>query len=139
MPPAAGVNASINDMALWLIAQMGHRPDVLPPAVLDAIQTPQVATPGELRSSAWRRERVRAAYYGLGWRIYDYAGHTLVYHAGAVQGYRGIMAFLPEQDIGLVILWNSESTMPTALLPTTLDRALGLPRREWIAPQPARR
>ena len=26
IPPAAGVNASINDMALWLIAQMGHRP-----------------------------------------------------------------------------------------------------------------
>jgi beta-lactamase class C len=139
IPPAAGVNASIKDMAQWLIAQMGHRPDVLSESVLNEIHTPQVATPGELRSSAWRRERVRSAYYGLGWRIYDYAGHTLVYHAGAVQGYRGIMAFLPEQDIGVVILWNSESTMPTALLPTTLDRALGLPRRDWIAPQPARR
>ena len=134
IPPAAGVNASIHDMAQWLIAQMGHRPDVLPPEVLAEIHSPQVETPGELRSSAWRRERLRAAYYGLGWRIYDYSGHTLVYHAGAVQGYRGIMAFLPEKDLGVVILWNSESTMPTALLPTLLDRALGIGGRAWLSP-----
>src|SRR3546814_4558905 len=28
--PAAGVNASASDMAQWLVAQTGHRPDVLP-------------------------------------------------------------------------------------------------------------
>ncbi len=139
IPPAAGVNASIHDMAQWLIAQMGHRPDVLGKELLNEIHTPQVATPGELRSSAWRRERVRSAYYAMGWRIYDYAGHTMVYHAGAVQGYRGIMAFLPDRDIGVVILWNSESAMPTGLLPTVMDRALGLPAREWLTPQPVRR
>lgn len=136
IPPAAGVNASVHDMAQWLIAQMGHRPDVLSPEILNEIQTPQVATPGEIRGSSWRRERLVSAYYGLGWRIYDYAGHTLVFHAGAVQGYRALMAFLPDRDIGLVILWNSESAMPVGLMPTTLDRALGLPAREWLAPEP---
>ncbi len=138
IPPAAGVNASVNDMAQWLIAQMGHRPDVLSPEVLNEIQTPQVSTPGEIRGGGWRRERLKSAYYGLGWRIYDYAGHTLVFHGGAVQGYRAIAAFLPDRDIGVVILWNSESAMPNGLLPTTLDRALGLPKREWLAPEPVR-
>ncbi len=138
IPPAAGVNASIRDMSQWLIAQMGHRPDVLPPALLNEIQTPQVETPGEIRGNSWRRERLRSAYYGLGWRIYDYAGHTLVYHAGAVQGYRAMAAFLPDQDIGVVVLWNSESSMPAALLPTALDRALGLPARDWLAPEPVK-
>ncbi len=138
IPPAAGVNASVNDMAQWLIAQMGHRPDVLSAEVLNEIQTPQVSTPGEIRGSGWRGERLKSAYYGLGWRIYDYAGHTLVFHGGAVQGYRAIAAFLPDRDIGVVILWNSESGMPNGLLPTTLDRALGLPKREWLAPEPVR-
>ena len=138
IPPAAGVNASINDMAQWLIAQMGHRPDVLSPEVLNEIQTPQVSTPGEIRGGGWRRERLKSAYYGLGWRIYDYAGHTLVFHGGAVQGYRAVAAFLPDRDIGVVILWNSESAMPNGLLPTTLDRALGLPAREWLTPEPVR-
>jgi beta-lactamase class C len=139
VPPAAGVNASIHDMAQWLIAQMGHRPDVLPPELLLEIQTPQVATPGERRGSGWRGERLRAAHYGLGWRIYDYAGHTLIFHAGAVQGFRAMAGFLPEKDIGIVVLWNSESNMPWGLLPTALDRALGLPERAWLAPEPARR
>lgn len=138
IPPAAGVNASIHDMAQWLIAQMGHRPDVLPPELLNQIQTPQVETPGETRNSAWRRERLNSAYYGLGWRIYDYAGHTMVFHGGAVQGYRAMAAFLPDRDLGVVILWNSESAMPSGLLPTVMDRALGLPTREWLAPEPVR-
>ncbi len=138
IPPAAGVNASVNDMAQWLIAQMGHRPDVLTPELLNEIQTPQVSTPGEIRGLGWRRERLGSAYYGLGWRIYDYAGHTLVFHGGAVQGYRAIAAFLPDRDIGVVILWNSESGMPNALLPTVIDRALDLPAHDWLAPAPAR-
>ena len=104
IPPAAGVNASARDMAQWLIGQMGHRQDVLPDELLEEIRTPQVETPGEIRGSGWRRDRLREAHYALGWRIYDYAGHTLVYHAGAVQGYRAITGFVPERDVGVVIL-----------------------------------
>lgn len=136
IPPAAGINASARDMAQWLIAQMGHRPDVLPPELLNEVMTPQVETPGEIRGRGWRSERLNRAYYGLGWRIYDYAGHTLVFHGGAVQGYRALSAFLPDRGIGVVILWNSESAMPSGLLPTTIDRALGLPARQWLTPEP---
>lgn len=139
VPPAAGVNASIRDMAQWLIAQMGHRPDVLPPEVLAEVRTPIVETPSEIRGTGWRGERLRAAHYGLGWRIYDYSGHTLVFHAGAVQGYRALAAFLPDRDLGIVVLWNSESNVPWGLMPTAMDLALGLPRKDWITPQPAPR
>jgi len=132
VPPAAGVNSSIHDMAQWLIAQSGHRPDVLSPAVLSQIHTPQVNTPGELRGSPWRRERLTKAYYALGWRVFDYAGHTLVFHGGAVQGYRGLIAFLPGEDVGMVVLWNSESSAPSGLLPSLMDRVLGLPTRNWL-------
>ncbi|MFC4727689.1 serine hydrolase domain-containing protein [Coralloluteibacterium thermophilus] len=132
VPPAAGVNASARDMAQWLIAQLGHRPDVLSPEALAETHTPQVATPGELRNTPWRRERLRDASYGLGWRIYDYAGHTMIFHGGAVQGYRGLAALLPEHDVGIVLLWNSESAVPTGIMPTFLDRVLGLPERDWV-------
>ena len=83
LAPAAGVNASISDMAQWLIAQSGRRPDVLPAPLLATVQSPIVGTPGEMRGTSWRRERLNAAGYGLGWRIYDYAGHRLVFHGGA--------------------------------------------------------
>ena len=130
--PAAGVNASISDMAQWLLAQGGHRPDVLPQPLLATLQAPVVATPTELRGSAWRRGRLSAAGYGLGWRVYDYAGHRVVFHGGAVQGYRGAVALLPEKDLGIAILWNSSSGLPGGLLPTILDSAIGLPYHAWL-------
>lgn len=130
--PAAGVNASASDMAQWLIAQTGHRPDVLPAPLLATLHQPLVSTPDQTRSSAWRRERVGSAGYGLGWRIYDYAGHRLVYHAGAVQGYRGMIAMLPDSDIGIAMMWNGESSLPSGLLPTILDRAIGVSTQAWL-------
>lgn len=132
VPPAAGVNASISDMAQWMIAQTGHRPDVLSAPLLATLHAPLIDTPGETRGSPWRRERVFSAGYALGWRVYNYAGHQVVFHGGAVQGYRGMMAMVPERDLGIVILWNSESSLPSGLMPTILDRAIGLPAVAWI-------
>jgi beta-lactamase class C len=131
IPPAAGVNASIRDLNQWLIGQMGGRPDVLPLDVLDEVHAPVVATPNERRSGGWRGERVRDAHYAIGWRVFDYAGEKLVFHAGAVQGYRGMLAFFPEHRFGIVVLWNCESGAPSGLLPTALDRFLGLRSRDW--------
>lgn len=132
--PAAGVNASASDMAQWLIAQTGHRPDVLPAPLLATLHEPLVDTPYQTRSSAWRRARLDSAGYALGWRVYDYSGHRLVYHAGAVQGYRGMIAMLPDSDLGIVVLWNGESSLPSGLLPTMIDRALDIPSEltAWI-------
>lgn len=129
--PAAGINASIHDMAQWLIAQMGGRPDVLSPALLATLHAPMVSTERELRSTAWRRSRLNEAHYALGWRVFDYAGATLVFHAGAVQGYRGMIAFLPAQRFGVVMLWNSDSALPAGLMPMLFDRYLGLPDANW--------
>jgi beta-lactamase class C len=131
VPPAAGVNASVRDMEQWLIAQMGGRPRVLPAEVLDELHTPLVSTEREMVSTPWRRGRLFNAQYALGWRVYDYAGETLVFHAGAVQGYRAMIAFLPKYRFGAVMLWNCESAVPSGLMPMLIDRYLGLPEVNW--------
>ena len=130
--PAAGVNASASDMAQYLLAHTGHRPDVLPAPLLATLHQPLVTTPSEIRGSSWRRTRLTSAGYALGWRTYDYAGHRVVFHGGAVQGYRGLIAMVPELDFGVAIMWNSESSLPSGLLPTILDSALGLPAGQWL-------
>ncbi len=131
VPPAAGVNASIRDMTKWLIAQMGGRPDVLSNDLLTTLHTPLVSTPTELHATPWRRARLSDASYALGWRIYEYGGQTLVFHAGAVQGYRSMIAFFPKQKFGAVMLWNCECAMPGGLMPMLLDRYLGLQKVDW--------
>ncbi|MCK7592156.1 serine hydrolase domain-containing protein [Pseudomarimonas salicorniae] len=131
VPPAAGVNASVADMARWMIAHTGGRPDVLHPDLLADLHAPQVKTPNELRRHGWRGARVRDADYATGWRVFDYAGRTLVFHAGAVQGYRAMLGMFPGSRFGIVVLWNCESSAPSGLMPAVLDRYLGLPSRDW--------
>jgi beta-lactamase class C len=129
--PAAGVNASLRDMEQWLIAQMGGRPDVLSRQLLDTLHAPEVATPNEERSSPWRRARVTDAEYALGWRVFEYGGETLIFHAGAVQGYRTMIGFLPKYHVGVVTLWNSDGPVPAGLMPMLIDSLLGLPHVDW--------
>jgi beta-lactamase class C len=56
----------------------------------------------------------------------------VIFHAGAVQGYRGLVALVPERDLGIAIMWNGESGLPSGLLPTILDRAMGMPAQRWL-------
>jgi len=129
--PAAGVNASLKDMEQWLIAQMGGRPDVLPPALLTTLHTPEVSTPVEMHSAPWRRARLEDASYALGWRVFDYEGETMIFHAGAVEGYRTMIGFLPKYHVGMVMMWNSADPLPSGLLPMVFDSLLGLPHVDW--------
>jgi beta-lactamase class C len=135
--PAAGVNASLHDMEKWLIAQMGGRPDVLPPPMLDIVHTPGVATPTELRATPWRSARLTAAHYAMGWRVYEYGGETLIYHAGAVAGYRTMIGFFPKYHVGVVTLWNSTGPVPSGLMPMVFDGLLGLPHVDWAGVESA--
>ena len=129
--PAAGVNASLRDMEKWLIAQMGGRQDVLPTSLLNVLHAPGVNTPSELHATPWRRARLTAAHYALGWRVYQYGGQTLIYHAGAVAGYRTMIGFFPKYHVGVVTLWNSTGPVPSGLMPMVFDDMLGLPHVDW--------
>jgi beta-lactamase class C len=110
VPAAAGVESNVVDFARWMLATMGERPDVLPPAMLRLAQTPRVKTArlygGELRQAN------SDPRYGLGWRSFQYAGRRLVGHSGAVDGYRATMIFDPEARVGVVAMWNSNWGRP---------------------------
>lgn len=64
--------------------------------------------------------------------MFDYAGSRLVFHAGAVQGYRAMVGLLPEQGFGVAVLWNSNSGVPAGLLPRILDRKLLIDGPDWL-------
>jgi len=79
----------------------------------------------------WRRARLTDAHYALGWRVYEYAGETLIFHAGAVAGYRTMIGFFPKYHAGVVTLWNSTGATPSGLMPMVFDELLGLPHVDW--------
>jgi hypothetical protein len=55
-------------------------------------------------------------------RVFDYAGHTLVFHGGAVQGYRGLIAYASRR--GRRHWWfcgTARAAAPSGLLPSLMD------------------
>ena len=108
--PAAGVNASVSDLAKWLIANLGYNPDVLAPDLLTELTIPRIKTKKDLRRRYWRKH-LTDAHYGYGWRIYQFDGHPIIYHSGWVAGFRADIGYSPELDIGFAILINAESNV----------------------------
>lgn len=132
VPAAGGVNSNIKDMALWMIAQMGGMPDVLSPAVLNAIHAPLVQTPNERRRLRKFAERLADPYYGYGWRSYNYAGHHIIGHRGGVDGYRSLILFDPALKSGVVAMWNSSTSQPAGLEFEVMDMLYRLEFRDWM-------
>lgn len=108
--PAAGVNASISDMGKWLIANLGHNPEVLSSTLLEELTTPRIKTKKDLRRLYWRKH-LTDAHYGYGWRIYQFKGKPLIYHSGWVSGYRADIGYSPELGIGFAVLMNAEANL----------------------------
>lgn len=121
--PAAGVNASAADMVQWLKLQLGYYPSVMSLEALTIQSRPYTRTKRELRRRIWR-EHVTQAYYGLGWRIYEYKGTTLYYHSGWVQGYRTDVVVIPAINMGFSLLLNAESGVINALTTDFINSAL---------------
>lgn len=136
VPAAGGVNSSTIDLARWMQAQMGEADGVVGDGVLSMIHKPRVLTD---RHRGMFNQAMGPSRYSLGWRDYNYRGHHLVGHQGAVRGYRATILFDPQRKSGIALLWNSQSARPVAIQLELLDRLYNLPRKDWLGldnPQP---
>jgi beta-lactamase class C len=129
VPAAGGVNSSILDLARWMQAQMGAAPRVVPQSVLDRIHQPRIDTN---RHRGMFNQAMGTSQYALGWRDYNYRGHRLIGHQGAVMGYRATVLFDPVRKSGIAMLWNSQSGRPVGIQLELLDRLYGFQRQDWL-------
>ena len=129
VPAAGGVNSSILDLARWMEAQMGAVPTVVPDRVLQTIHAPRIITD---RHSGIFNRAMGTSQYALGWRDYNYRGHRLIGHQGAVMGYRATILFDPERQSGIAMLWNSQTGRPVGLQLELLDRFYGFAYQDWL-------
>ena len=87
------------------LARTRHRPDIIPESVINGVTTPVIRSRGEL--PRYNSDgRLRNAHYGRGWRIFDYNGTRMIFHAGGVRGYHGQVALLPDHDVGITMLMH---------------------------------
>jgi CubicO group peptidase (beta-lactamase class C family) len=72
--------------------------------------------------------------YGLGWFLQDYRGHLLIMHTGSLYGANTLVAFVPDLNLGLVILINaSRVEYRHAFMYDVIDRYIGKREQNWNA------
>jgi CubicO group peptidase (beta-lactamase class C family) len=104
MQAAGGMYSTAADLARWVTIQLNEgRIDgqqVFPPEVIRETHHPFAET--DTRFGPYERE----GGYGLGWYIGGYDGRVLIHHFGGFAGWRSHVSFMPEHDVGVVVLAN---------------------------------
>ncbi len=91
LAPAGAIRSNVDDMLIFLAANMGLIRTPLLPAMKYMLKVRREASPG--------------VQIALGWHIMN--GGTLVWHNGGTFGYHAFVGFEPKRKIGIVVLSNS--------------------------------
>ena len=139
---AAAINSSVAEMAEWIRLQLG-RGTYGGRKFFSAERSREMWTPhtiaGGISESAEKFNPTRHFnLYGLGWGLSDYHGRKVVSHSGGLDGMVSQVALLPEENLGLVVLTNSETPLSNVLVNKIFDVFLGVPARDWSADYLAR-
>ncbi len=129
--PAGSIVSTLEDMTVWLQMLLNgglHKgQQVLSPETVTEMTTPQMLIrPGESGMEPMFALGLESNIlsYGMGWFVMDYRGTRMVFHPGQIHGFVAAVAFLPEKQIGGLILMNTYQTMLHPMLGFYLFDAL---------------
>jgi CubicO group peptidase (beta-lactamase class C family) len=112
--PAGSINSTISDMTLWgqslLNGGTVDSEQILPLSAVRDVLTPRMVmgVPANAITAP--------LLYSLGWIYTKYHGHDFYQHGGNIDGFSALIQFLPEDNIGFVVLTNqNESPLPAQL------------------------
>jgi CubicO group peptidase (beta-lactamase class C family) len=138
---AGSVASSVNDMSLWLKAQLnkgayGDLNDENSPRIFSVEQSKEMFQARTLLSvsdSATTKDKTHFSAYGLGWFMKDYHGVKLLHHSGGILGMVSKVVLVPEEELAVVILTNQQSGYAfNAIYHQILNEYLELPEKDWI-------
>ena len=99
--PAGAIVSSVHDMSRWLrfLLALGATDEnrLISAAALRATWEPQIEVGGDLS-------------YALGWFVQPWRGRTIIQHGGNIDGFAAQVAFIPEENLGYVLLCNLTAT-----------------------------
>jgi CubicO group peptidase (beta-lactamase class C family) len=130
--PAASISSSVSDMSHWVMAQLDsgkyNGKQVIPYQAIRKAQYPRSI----IRKAGHPFNRTHYALYGLGWDLQDYEGREIVSHTGGVDGMVTSVALLPEENLGIVVLTNTDMNGFYQVVKwEIIDAYLGLPYRNY--------
>lgn len=136
---AGGITSNVQDMLKWVSMFLGNGTyqgkTILQPETVAMMthSTNLIQTlTGSMGALAAMNAEINFWTYGLGWFIFDYKGRKLVFHSGQVQGMVSLSGFVPQENLGFVVLTNMNISMIQVLLCLTIcDFFMGGSQRNW--------
>jgi CubicO group peptidase (beta-lactamase class C family) len=130
--PAASMSSSAKDMSHWLIAQLDSGrykgKQVIPFKVIENTRDPRI----EIGHSHHPFNKSHFSLYGLGWELEDYENREIISHTGGLIGFVSSVSLVPEENLGVVVLTNTDANwFYDALKWEIIDAYLGLPKRNY--------
>ena len=129
--PAGSIVSNVEDLTKWALFHMNKgmhgEGQLVNPQTLAVTQMPHIPIPRPMRY----KEKFYQSY-GLGWFVDNYRGYVHIHHGGVLYGFSSLVSFLPDENIGLVILANLNFTPLTTILEGYVyDRLLDLEPADW--------
>ncbi len=131
--PAGWVMSSTADMGRWILLFINHGVldggQVIPDEVIEEALTPEI----------YYEQEGQDIGYGMGWFVgYSTSGVGVIWHGGDTPNFATEMILIPEYELGLTMLVNSQSSpqvhnMAAAIAGMVLDIELKLPAAPWWA------
>jgi len=127
--PAGSINSCVKDLSNWLLCQLDSGrfdgTQVIPFAALQETRKPQT----ELST---RQKGSHLSSYCLGWFTMDYNGVQVFWHNGGTSGFVTTVCFVPELNLGIVCLTNTDqNNFYNNLRMQILDAYLKLPYKNY--------
>lgn len=131
--PAGCINSCLTDMTAWLQFQLQQgvwkENSLISKEQMAEMHIPQMAS-----DSPFHSKELPVSTYGLGWMIEPYRGHAMIHHGGAIDGFASQVAFLPDEQIGIVVLSNTNgSVIPYTTAFYIMDCLLGMEPVDWTS------
>ncbi len=127
--PAGSINSCVKDLSNWVLCQIdsgrfeGTR--VIPFAALAETRKSQIPLPARAKGS-------HLGGYALGWQTMDYNGVQPYWHNGGTSGFVTTVCFVPELNLGIVVLTNTDqNNFYNNLRMQILDAYLKLPYKNY--------
>ncbi|MGH7449655.1 MAG: serine hydrolase, partial [Longimicrobiales bacterium] len=135
--PAGSINSTAIDMAQWVRLQLSrgmyNGTRIVSEQNLRQMHVPHTIIPIDTAAERLYPE-THFRTYGLGWFLEDYRGRKVVQHGGNIDGMSALVALMPEENVGLVILTNMNgSGLPPLLMRRIFDLYLDGAGRDWSA------
>lgn len=124
MAPAGALITSVEEMALWMRVQLDSG-KVENDRLWSQLRTRDMWTMHTpIPVSSWYEDQLPSIHfrgYGLGWELATLHGHKIVAHSGGYDGMISRQVLVPELDLGVFIVTNTNSSVPWALGYDALD------------------